>query len=315
MDVPDISIVLPVYNGEKYLRESLNSIISQSYGDFELIVWIDGSRDNSTEIIRQYQDRRIRVFSNATNQGLFKSLNLAIQQARGKWVRLWSQDDVMKPDCLREEMEFHKHYPDIGMSYCAFDVVDCSGKIIRRPQQDRTPDVIPPELATQIMLYYGSITGNIANVAIKRSVLNEVGFFCEDMLVSGDFDMWVRITEKYSIGFIRRPLIYLRSHKDQLSRQKDVYTAFMHEGSIINEMLVKRLPIEIVEYAKAFIRRHHHLQHVHFMIRCLISGDFKNALKTYKALCELDNPIRMMGLWFITGDGHFFKMKPKFLAN
>src|SRR5713226_6613450 len=111
--MPSISIVLAVYNGERYLQEALDSVRAQSFEDYELIVWDDHSSDRSREIFTKYKDERVKSFSNDRNIGLFGTLNLAIGKARGELVRLFSQDDVLKPNCLAAEMRFHQQHPDV----------------------------------------------------------------------------------------------------------------------------------------------------------------------------------------------------------
>src|SRR5712692_9186578 len=166
--ISKLSVVLPVYNGEDYLRQSIDSVLAQTYGQFELIIWNDGSSDATAQIVKSYSDRRISFHSNQANQGLFKTLNLAIKEARGQWIRLWSQDDVMKAHCLEKELAFLDRHPEVAMSYCAYDVVNQQGRVIRPAPEDATAEVIVSELAAQIMFYHGSITGNIANVMLKR---------------------------------------------------------------------------------------------------------------------------------------------------
>jgi len=315
MAIPIISVILPVFNGEKYLRKSIKSVLSQSYTDYEFIIWNDGSADKSQDIIDSCYGSKIRVFNNITNQGLFKTINLAIKQARGEYIRLWSQDDIMKSYCLETEMEFYRSHPEIGMCYCARDVIDYSGKVVIEAIEDRTPEVVSPELATQIMFYFGSITGNISNVMIKKLVLDEIGLFREDMRVSGDFEMWVRLSERYPIGFIREPLIYLRSHSSQFSRQKGVSIVFMEEDKKVIHSLMNRLPPEIVAYAKIYNRWHRHVQYVHYMMHCFLTGDFKTATKTYREICQMDNPFLLIGLWMLTANGRLFKKKPKYAPS
>jgi len=315
MGIPNISIVLPVYNGEKYLKDSVDSALAQGYTDYELIIWNDGSTDKSANLIGSYRDSRIRVFRNNNNQGLFKSLNLAIGKAQGKWIRIWSQDDVMKPNCLETETEFHRVHPEVGMSYCARDIIDGFGKVLLNAPEDKTPEVVLPELAVQIMFYHGSITGNISNVMIKKSVFDEIGLFREDMKISGDFEMWFRILEKYPIGFIREPLIYLRSHKEQFSRLKGMGIIFMREDREIIQSLTERLPPELKPYAKVYNRWNRYIHYVHYMMHNFISGDLKTAVKTYHEIQQVDNPFLVTALWFLTANGRWFKKKPVYITQ
>lgn len=312
LSTPPVSIVLPVYNGQKYLRESIESVLDQSYGNFELIVWDDRSEDDSPNIIASYRDRRIRTYSNPSNLGLFKTLNLAIEETTAPLIRLWSQDDIMKVSCLKEEIAFLTGHPEAGMSYCAYDTIDDQGDVLRPAKHDPTPDLVSSALAAQIMFYHGSITGNIANVMLKRDVLNKVGTFREDMRIAGDFEMWVRISEKYPIGFLRRPLIFLRAHAGQFSRQRSSYITCMSEEHTVYATLLKRQPASELEYARKYDRRHRKLQYVHFMIRHLLAGHLKTAFDSYRAIRGIDSPLPLIGLWILTADQRFFKMKSKY---
>src|SRR6476659_2315536 len=126
-----VSVVLPVYNGERYLRASIDSVLAQSLQDFELIIWDDASTDSSQEIINSYSDPRIRVFKNNSNQGLFKTLNLIIDQSTAPLIKLWSQDDVMREDCLSKLTTFLSAQNMAAMAYCAYDLFDHEGRVFK----------------------------------------------------------------------------------------------------------------------------------------------------------------------------------------
>jgi glycosyltransferase involved in cell wall biosynthesis len=311
-NLPDVSLVLPVYNGRKYLRKSIESILDQTHRNFEFIIWDDESKDDSRAIIAEYEDARIRVFANPRNRGLFPTLNLAMSEAVAPLIRLWSQDDIMKSDCLHEELSFVNSHPDVGMSYCLCDIIDDDGNVIGPAMDYPTPDVISPSLAAQIMLYHGSITGNIANVMLKKSVMEKVGGFREDMRIAGDFEMWVRISEQFPLGFLRLPLVYLRSHAGQFSRQSASYVTCMTEEQTIYAALLERQPNATLEYARKYDRRQRYLQYVHFMVRHFVTGQFKTAFASYRAISRIDNPLLLIGLWLLTADQRLFKMEPKY---
>lgn len=312
MRVPEVSVILPVFNGKRYLGDSIDSVLGQDYEDYELLVCDDGSSDDSVNIIRSRRDGHIKFFNNETNLGLFKTLNALIRRASGKFIRLWSQDDVMNPCCLKEEVEFFKIHPEAGFCYCARDIIDKNGNVIRKMPEDKTPDVISPALAAQIMFYYGSIAGNISTVMMKKDALDAVGLFREDMQVASDFEMWVRISAKYPIGFIRRPLIKLRSHSEQFSRKKGAGLLFMCEEEKIIGILLKRLPPEILSYAETCNRWHRHTQHINYMARCFMTGDFGTALQVYRHVNKIDNVTLAFFLWLFTINGRIFKKGPKF---
>src|SRR5438552_3810406 len=131
-----LTIILPVYNGERYLRASLDSVLGQTHRDFELDVWDDGSKDDTPGILDSYSDPRVRRFTNRPNKGLFPTLNVAIREARGSRLRLWAYDDIMKPNCLERETAFWRAHPQIGMSYCQCDRIDADSKVFAPAMDD-----------------------------------------------------------------------------------------------------------------------------------------------------------------------------------
>ena len=313
---PKISVVLPVYNGSRYLRTSIESVLDQSFTDFELIIWNDGSTDGSAEIIAGYSDPRLRTFENESNLGLFITLNRAIEKSRAGQIRLWAQDDIMKPKCLEKEYAFLDENSSLAMMYCQCDTIDEDGRVVRKaPVTDGTPEIIEPQLAAQIMFYHGSITGNIANVTLRKSALAETGVFRSDMMVSGDFEMWVRLSERWPIGFLKESLIYLRSHDGQFSRRKGLFPTFMREDAMIWERLAARLPAPLQRYAMRYDRRHRQLIYVHHVVHCLLWRDWRTASKTFKEISQRFNPLILFCLWLVTADRRFFKLKPRYLLT
>jgi len=312
MHKPKISVILPVFNGQAYLNESIDSVLAQEYNDFEFLICDDGSVDNTINIIESKVDKRISFFKNANNLGQFKTLNILISHSKGEYVRLWSYDDIMKPDCLKQEIEFYNKYSEMGFCYCAFDYIDSLGKLISKAPEDKTPEIVYPDLAAQIMVYYGSITGSISNVMIKKDVLLDLGFFREDMLVAGDFEMFVRITKKYPIGFNHKSLIYLRSHSGQITHRVGIGLIFMREQQEIYVSLFERLPGEIKQYARKYIKCWCGIYHFNYIIHSLLIGDFKTAKDTCKFILRNENIFFAFFLWLISINGRLIKQKPMF---
>jgi glycosyltransferase involved in cell wall biosynthesis len=307
---PLVSVILPVFNGGRFLKSSIDSVIGQGFENIELLIWNDGSEDDSASVIESYHDERVRKFVSTENQGLFRTLNLLIAQATGDLIKLWSQDDVMKTNCVAESVKFMERHPSVGMAYSAYDIIADSGELLRAAPVDLTPEVIAPNVAAQIMFYHGSITGNIANVMIRRSALEAVGLFREDLVVSGDFEMWVRLAEVYPLGFIKEPLILLRSHRGQFSRRNGIYIQFMREDFDIIQTLVNRLPTQILDHARRYDRRHRQVQYVHHFLRCLLSGDWDEARGAYREIARFGGFAKLLIIWFVTLNQRLFRMKP-----
>lgn len=312
MSQPAVSVILPIYNGERYLEESLRSVLTQSRADYELIAWDDGSHDRSASIAASFRDNRVRYFRNDTNLGLFPTLNLAIQQARAPLIRLWAQDDRMKPHCLQRELEFWAAHPEIGMSYCARDIIDATGQCLAPASPDATPDVVEPWLANQISFYWGCMPGNIATVMIRKDVLEKVGPFAT-LRVSGDFEMWTRIMEEHAVGFIREPLIELRRHVQQFSRWKEVAPDFIREDRQIFSTLAARLPAQLQCHARSYQRRRA-VRYLHQSVRLLAAGQVALARQVFQEVRREANPFLVVLLWLVTLNGRVARLSPMYVS-
>jgi glycosyltransferase involved in cell wall biosynthesis len=200
------------------LKRNIQSVLQQQYKDFVFLICDDHSTDGSWDYLNTLNDPRISLYRNKQNKGLFGTLNFLCKQADARLIKIWSQDDVMNPACLAETIAFHKKYPAISFSYSAFEVIDEEGRVVTHEFNDVTPEYIPRALHDRIALYTGSIAGNICNVTIIKERLAEVGYFDESMTIAADFDMWVKLTEKYDIGMIKEKLVCQRVHTRQLSR-------------------------------------------------------------------------------------------------
>lgn len=314
MSDPAISVILPIYNGEKYMRTAIDSVLTQTLVNFELIIWNDGSNDKSMEIMSLYKDPRIQIYKNKKNLGLFPTINMAINKARADLIRLWSWDDIMKSNCLEAEKAFHDKYPQIGMSYCGRDIIDEEGKIVSLAPQDSTPEFISQKLAVQLLFYFGSIAGNISTVVLKKKIFNIVKPFREDMILSGDYDMWVRIAAQYPLGYVHEPLIYLRRHEGQFSRIKSATAIYICEDGEIRRMLVKMLPEQLQKRSRQLGRRFWNIRYVNYFVRSLLERDFKNASLIWREMRKMDNVFILIIFWVVTGNGRFLKRSPEFVA-
>ena len=311
MDPPDVAIILPVYNGERYLKESVSSVLNQTFERFEFIICDDASQDASRDILSDYDDARIRVLTNGQNRGLFPTLNRLVQASQAPLIRLWSQDDRMKPDCLKVETQFWEKHPDLGMSFCLRDHIDADGKTTWTAPRDRTSSVLSPAHMAQSSFYHGSPPGNIATVMLNREALQEVGLFREDMTYSGDFEMWVRLSERYKTGIVAQGLVDLRFHAGQLSRQNVMLHKIREDQEVVRRLL-DRLPDHLQDHAQIYNRWHRHVRYAHHMVKSLLKGRWREAGETLHLLRRVDNPGWVLLLWLISANGRWFKPEPKF---
>jgi glycosyltransferase involved in cell wall biosynthesis len=285
-----ISVILPVYNGLPFLQQSVQSVLDQSFGDFELLVLDDCSTDPACrEYLSGLRDPRIRLSRNPANRGLFPNLNALILASDAPLIKLWTQDDIMHPNCLEETMAFHSRYPNIGFSYSAREIIDESGQIVHPPKVDITPELIDGELHSRISFFTGSIAGNIANVTLVRTALDKVGLFREDMRISGDFDMWVRLAQYYPVGFLQKPLIQLRDHAGQLSRQEKYYIFHLKEDIRVYNFLFNYVSPSGRKEGRFLLRNFKLMFYYTLMVKAFSRGQWKTGTRFLYYLAGFDN--------------------------
>ncbi|RYD76633.1 MAG: glycosyltransferase [Sphingobacteriales bacterium] len=286
---PVISVVLAVYNGGAYLRRSVESVLEQDLAAYELLILDDCSTDGGFEWLQGLTDSRIQLFRNETNRGLFYNLNFLINKSNSPLIKLWSQDDIMYPHCLSSFVDFHKRHPGIGFSYSGRDMIDKNGKIKENNSIDNTPEIISTELHARIAYYTGSIAGNIANTCISKTALDKVGSFKEDMKISADFDMWVRLAEHFDTGFIHLKLIQLRDHEGQLSRNEKYYINHVKEDLLVYRYLDSYVTERQKAEGKIIVRSHKLVFYYTLMVKAFFKADFKTTLAYMRQLASIDN--------------------------
>ena len=286
--MPEISIILPVFNGGNYLKQSVASVLQQQFTNFELLIIDDCSTDNSWQYLQQLQDSRIKLFKNEKNKGLFFNLNFLIQQSACPIIKIWTQDDIMYPICLQKVFSFHQVHSNIGFSYSERDYIDAAGNLIPNNKVDTTPEIVDTNLHTHIAFITGSIAGNIANVAINKHALNSVGLFNENMKISGDFEMWVRLAKDFNIGFIKMPLVQLRNHKGQLSGQERYYIYHLIEDIQTYQLLFAYITPERQKQGRLLLRNKKLLFYFTLMIKAFLKGKLITGYRFFVLLSSFD---------------------------
>lgn len=286
-------MVLPVYNGGQYLIASVESVLKQSCENFELIIADDCSTDNSLQYLNSINDERITIYSNEVNKGLFYTLNHLIEKSKSKLIKLWAQDDIMYPHCLESFVAFHQKHASIGFSYSGRDIIDESGVKKELNIVDNTPEIVSPGLHARIAFFTGSIAGNISNVCLNKEAIDKVGLFNEEMKISADFDMWVRLAKEHDTGFLREKLIQLRDHAGQLSQNESYYINHVKEDLIVYRNLLSYVSPVIQKEGKLLLRNYKLTFYYTLMIKALLKGKLKTARQFYKELSKADNLFKL----------------------
>lgn len=208
-----VSIVIPLYNMERYVEECVRSAIEQTYLDTEVIVVDDGSTDGSPEIVKRFADR-IKIIRQE-NQGPSKALNTGILAGTGEYIAWMGADDVFLPEKTARQVEVMEAADkSVGVLYSDAMVIDAQGRMIRRQIAPA-----PPEAFVSSMLKHGMFV-NGATTLTRRECFEKVGLFNEDLWAACDGDMWFRISRHYRFHHIPQILVKYRWHPGNTSHNK-----------------------------------------------------------------------------------------------
>ncbi|MDO7642599.1 glycosyltransferase family A protein [Reinekea sp.] len=225
---PVFSVVMPMYNVEKYIHQAISSVLAQSYQHFELLCIDDGSSDGTLAIAQSFSDHRIRIVQQK-NRGLSGARNTGINHASGLYVAFLDSDDYWHSDKLRSHFEHFRTNPNLGVSYSASAFVDEAGQSMGIGQNPKTDQVSAQDI------FCRNPIGNGSAAVIRRSVLMQTGqgefkggdwvmsYFDETMRQSEDVEFWLRIalTTHWTFGGIAKPLTFYRVNANGLSANLD----------------------------------------------------------------------------------------------
>lgn len=211
-DSPKVSVVMPVYNGERYLQESIESILNQTFNDFEFLIVNDCSTDQSEEIIRRYanKDNRIHLIINPKNLGIAEATNIGIANAHGEYIALMDQDDISLPERFEKEISFLETHPDVAVLGSNIRVLKEDGQLHDRHAVLETPGLVR----------WGLLFGNqIQNptVMIQKNIFSKHGFAYENYMPTQDYQLWLRLSAKFNMANLPDSLLIHRLHNASAS--------------------------------------------------------------------------------------------------
>lgn len=211
--IPEISVIMPVYNTkEEYLREAIDSILMQSFTNFEFIIVDDCSNEDTKRIIESYSDRRIRIYHNERNLGVAGSLNQAIRISRGKYIARMDSDDVSVVDRLALQWEYMEKHPEIivlgGVAKVMGkkELLGCFSKKVRSE--------------IQLELLFNNIKLVHPTVMLRGDAIRSNGLLYNEKMVAEDYELWTRCIKHGDIVSLPRILLHYRVHESQVTSSK-----------------------------------------------------------------------------------------------
>jgi len=203
---PRVTVIMPVYNAERYVSEAIDSILTQTFTDFEFIIIDDGSTDGSPDIIGQYEDKRIRFIRKPRNEGLVSALNLGIELALGEYIARMDADDIALPERLEKQVAFLDSHPDVVVVGTKAWRIDPAGKIIE--------SMISVTRWEDVHRYLRSGANRLihSSVMMRTEIVRKIGGYREQFPHAEDIDLWLRILEHGKICNLPEKLMLYRSN-------------------------------------------------------------------------------------------------------
>ena len=211
MSPPIISVVMSVYNGQAFLAEAVESILGQTFRDFEFIVIDDGSTDRTEKILATYasRDGRLRVFRQE-NRGRTESLNIGIGLAEGTYIARMDADDVSLPHRLQLQVEFMERHPEVCLLSASYERINKQGRLL-----DRVPVPLLDDEIRSMMLHKNAMCHPA--VMMRKEVVIACGGYRKVFSESEDYDLWLRMSERSQLANLEEPVLQYRVHCKQAS--------------------------------------------------------------------------------------------------
>lgn len=206
-----VSVVIPCYNAEKYIEESVYSIINQTYNNLEIICVDDCSTDNTLKILKQLalKDRRVIVLQNPENLKISKTLNRGIEYSTGEYIARMDADDIALPVRIEKQIEFLEANPEVGLCGTCCEKIDATGKHVGYMRYPLKHEELKSALLfTSVFIH--------PTVVFRKKIFNELGGY-RDLMPVEDFEYWIRIIQHFQVANLMDVLLKYRWHGDNVT--------------------------------------------------------------------------------------------------
>lgn len=280
-------MIFPCYNGERWLRNAIESVLEQSYRDFELVIIDDGSTDNTPNIISSYASHKRVHCIFQENRGFSAANNRGIIESEGSFVGFIGQDDLWLPHKLQEQMDYQKKHEDVDLIHSNLYHINSNG-IVTRKRNPKIPDFLSTRELIEYLFFRNFICFQTA--IVRRECFQDVGLFDERMVAFSDHDLWLRIANKFKFGYIDRPLVKKRYHQNQLMKTGK-------ESAIRDEFLIAQKAVNRYPFLAELKRKRFSKLYLSLGLTLLEKGDKAKAKNQFiKSMrCHLFHPQSILG--------------------
>lgn len=210
---PIISVIMSVRNGEKFVSFAIESILKQTFTDFEFIIIDDASQDNTNIILRKYKDPRIKLLKNNRKRGLTRSLNMALRIAKGKYIARMDHDDIARKDRFQKQIDLLENNQDIGVLGSFVKLIDKNNHL------RRLTFPVSHKAIIKNLMSYNPIRHS--TVIFRRNLIIEHGYYDEKLDGAEDYDLWLRLAKYTKLANLSLPLLKYRLHERSVSKTEE----------------------------------------------------------------------------------------------
>lgn len=263
--MPKVSVLMPAYNSEKYIAEAIESILNQTFTDFEFIIINDGSTDNTAKIVRQYTDKRIKFIDNKKNQGLIAVLNQGLDLCRGEYIARMDSDDISRPQRFEKQVKYMDENPDVGVLGTSIEQFGDLNKLCIYKSTISYMDLVQ------------SCTIAHPTVFIRRDILQKYAIrYKSEYVHAEDYNLWAQLIKVTKIHNLTDTLLRYRWHGGNISsvyndiqakstaRIRREMLEFLSEIPEIQKKLVKTAKLTCFFnplYLTQHMRKHHPIRY------------------------------------------------------
>jgi len=211
-DRPRISVIMSVYNGQRHVSKAIDSIIAQTFSDWQFLIVDDASTDGTAVILKDYaaKDGRIKIITNPENLGLTKSLNIAIGRAEAEFLARQDADDISTPARLEKQLSYMEQHPEVAVVGCLGEIRNADGIVRKSKDRKFSGAGMKRYLAKHNVFIHGS-------VMMRKSCLAKVGFYREFFRYAQDYDLWLRLSEHFDLAILPEHLYWYSLGEEAIS--------------------------------------------------------------------------------------------------
>ncbi|MBW4616220.1 MAG: glycosyltransferase [Desmonostoc vinosum HA7617-LM4] len=260
--MPKVSIIIPAYNAMNYLPDALESVLQQTFTDFEVLIIDDGSSDNLVQWAGELANSQVRLIVQK-KQGVAVARNTGIANAKGEYIAFLDADDLWKPTKLEKQVCYLDNHPDIGLVHTNMVLINQEGKSSGRVMKSHAEGD-----ALKQLLEKNTIT--TSSVIVRNCCLTNIGDFDISLRYSQDWDMWVRIAARYRFAVIKEPLVCYRQHANNATKNWQMW----EKGLGVIEKLFQSAPKDLI-----YLKNHSYgYANIYLAWKALQNGDRHQAM-------------------------------------